>query len=84
MQVTVSRWGNSLGIRVPKIVADDLHLTEGAIIDIEPLDGGYVLRPAARALVTRCSLAELVKQMGPAEREPREIDWGEPRGAEAW
>ncbi|TAM74376.1 AbrB/MazE/SpoVT family DNA-binding domain-containing protein [bacterium] len=83
MQVTVSRWGHSLGIRVPKAIADDLRLTEGAVIDIEPLDGGFVLRPAARVPITRYSLADLVKRMGSADMEPREIDWGTPRGAEA-
>ena len=35
MQVQVSRWGNSLGLRIPKDVASRAGLREGARVEVE-------------------------------------------------
>ena len=35
MQVQVSRWGNSLGLRIPKDIAIRAGLREGTRVDIE-------------------------------------------------
>lgn len=82
--MTVSKWGNSLGIRVPKDVAADLHLSEGSTLVIEPQNGGYLIRASGRAPITRYKLTDLVAGMTKADREPRELDWGLPQGSEDW
>ena len=35
MQVQVARWGNSLGVRIPKQIAERVGLREGARVEIE-------------------------------------------------
>lgn len=42
MYVTVSKWGNSLSIRIPRGIARDAHITEGTAIDLRVEDGRIV------------------------------------------
>jgi antitoxin MazE len=78
MQVTISRWGNSLGVRVPKDVADRLGLSEGSRVDVSVEEDRIVIstsRPVYR-------LEEILTGVSPkAMREA--FDWGEDRGREA-
>lgn len=34
METQVKKWGNSLGLRLPKHIADQINLTEGNTVDI--------------------------------------------------
>ncbi|MET0747863.1 MAG: AbrB/MazE/SpoVT family DNA-binding domain-containing protein [Rhizobium sp.] len=34
-QVKVSKWGNSIAIRFPKIIAEAMRLSDGDVIDIQ-------------------------------------------------
>ncbi len=82
MQVRVSRWGNSLAVRLPKAVAEDLRLEEGQAVELEIEDGSVRLRPAGQRRYP--TLAEMVAEMqrlGP-ENEPPTVDWGPDVGAE--
>ncbi len=77
IQVQLAKWGNSLGLRVPKDIAARLGLTEGARVDIEASDDGRIIVSRSRR---RFTLDELVAEMTP-EREHSLEDDG-PRGAE--
>jgi antitoxin MazE len=79
-ETTVSKWGNSLAIRIPLAVARQAGLGEGDAVALA-LDGagGIVLRPTRR----KYSLAELVARITPRNRH-READWGRPQGEEVW
>ena len=82
MQVRVSRWGNSLAVRLPKAVAENLRLEEGQTVDLEIEDGSVRLRPAGRPKYP--TLAEMVaemKRLG-SENEPPTVDWRPDVGAE--
>lgn len=82
MQVRVSRWGNSLAVRLPKAIADDLRLEEGQAVDLEIENGSVRMRPVARRKYP--TLAEMVAEMerlGP-ENEPATEEWGREVGAE--
>ena len=35
MSTIVKKWGNSLGVRIPKQIADALHISSGTEVDIE-------------------------------------------------
>lgn len=77
MQVQIARWGNSLGLRVPKEIAVRLGLKEGARVDINTR-GKQILISVARPIY---ELDELLEGMTPeAIREA--FDWGEDRGRE--
>ncbi len=73
----VVKWGNSLAVRIPKAVAEQVRLKQGDAIVIEALDGRVELRPAERVP----TLEELVAQITPENRH-KELDWGPPVGKE--
>ena len=56
VQVQIAKWGNSLGLRVPRDIAARIGLTEGARVDIEASDDGRIIvtRHAAASLLTSC------------------------------
>lgn len=77
IRVRVAKWGNSLGVRVPRDVAARVGLTEGARVDIEAsADNSIVITRSRR----RFTLEELLAGMTP-ERQHRLEDDG-PRGVE--
>lgn len=78
VQLRISKWGNSLGLRVPREVAARAGLKEGARVDIEGYpDGRIVVTPSRRAF----TIEELVEGMTPERSELMEDDW--PVGEEA-
>lgn len=78
MTVTIRKWGNSLGVRIPKSVAAAAGIGEGAQVEIAARQGKVILNP-----VEVPSLAELLSQMKPDSR-PELVDWGKPVGKEVW
>ena len=84
MRVTVSQWGNSLGLRLPKAIASALQLAPGSALDLEVDDGKLVARPVA----TAPSLDDLLAAITPANRHGLLIDdepgTKRPRGREVW
>jgi antitoxin MazE len=77
MQVMVARWGNSLGLRIPKDIALRVGLCEGSRVEVEAAGGRIIITPARPRYV----LADLLKGMTPeAMREA--FDWGPDRGRE--
>jgi antitoxin MazE len=77
IQVQISKWGNSLGLRVPRDVAARVGLTEGTRVDIEASDDGSIIVTRSRR---RFTLADLVKGMTPEREHALEDD--APRGDE--
>jgi AbrB family looped-hinge helix DNA binding protein len=62
MQVQLTRWGNSLGLRVPKDIAERLRLTEGSRVELEAEAAGRIILTPARR---RYTLDELLAQCDP-------------------
>ena len=79
MNGKVSRWGNSLGIRIPKHLAQALQLQEGDEIEISQEDNKLILTPQKK----QYTLDQLLDGMG-EEHLHSEVDWGEPMGKEQW
>lgn len=81
MQTTVSRWGNSLALRLPRHVADQVRLAEGTSVQVEVEDGSLRVTPSRK----RFKLAELLAgHVKPENQAEREVDWGEAKGDEVW
>ena len=77
---TVSKWGNSLAVRIPRAIAKEARLNDGDSLALDlDRDGSIVLRPVRR----RYELSELVSRITPKNRH-RETDWGPPEGEESW
>ena len=79
MTTEIGRWGNSLGLRIPKALAERAGLQEGDRVSLDVADGALVVRAAAR----RYSLDELVEGITPRNRHDV-TDWGVPSGKEVW
>ena len=44
MNVAVSKWGNSIGIRIPNLVTETLNLRAGDHLSFEVKDGGLFMK----------------------------------------
>lgn len=80
MSVKLHRWGNSVGLRVPKPLLEQLGLAEGCQVDVKVEDGRLVIEPVRRE---RLTMAELLEGITPDNR-PEEVDWGPAAGREVW
>lgn len=80
MVATVAKWGNSLAVRIPQNLAKEIHLAEGAQIDLSVVNGTLVMKPRIRK---RYSLDELINEITP-ENLHGEIDGGIAVGNEIW
>lgn len=74
----VSKWGNSLAVRIPRGIAKGARLAEGdrVTLDLAP-DGGIVMRSAGR----KYSLQQLVSRITTRNRHS-ETGWEAPAGRE--
>ena len=82
MKIKVAKWGNSLGVRLPKAAADAAGLSAGAELDIVVDGRDLLLKSPART--SRQLLEDMVaemKRLGP-ENQPAMVDWGPDRGSE--
>jgi antitoxin MazE len=79
MTTQVAKWGNSLGLRLPKSVAQAAQISEGDAVDLVVENGAIVIRPAR----VRYSLGELVGGITNANRHEK-TEWGKPVGRETW
>jgi len=81
--ISVNRWGNGLGIRLPKEFIDKVGITETSQVEVSEADGRLIIM---RAKETRrhIPLSERLKDWDGTPSEPEDINWGEPVGAEEW
>ncbi|MDK2986679.1 MAG: antitoxin MazE [Clostridia bacterium] len=78
MKSQVRKWGNSFGIRIPKLLAKQVGIDEGTPVDIEVAGEKIEIKPSAKI-----TLKELVYRITP-ENMHGEVDCGEPKGREEW
>ncbi|WP_373546288.1 AbrB/MazE/SpoVT family DNA-binding domain-containing protein [Chamaesiphon sp.] len=79
MKTQIGRWGNSLGIRIPKYIAEELALTVNGEVECRLENGMMMVCPVNK--YGKYTLAQLISQE--LEDEP-EVDWGQAVGDEEW
>lgn len=79
MTTQIAKWGNSLGLRLPKSVTQEAQLDEGDRVDVSVKNGAIVIRPSRPTY----SLDDLVSKITAKNRHD-ESDWGAPQGGEVW
>ena len=75
MSVALQKWGNSLGVRLPKPILELAGLVEGDRVDVLAEEDHLVIRRA------RVRLADLLAACNP-ENRPDPVDWGSDVGRE--
>ena len=83
MTTTIQKWGNSQGVRIPKILLDSVQWAENEQIIISVEDNKLVIEKAKDTNKKRKNIKELFANYK-GEYEPIKIDWGEPEGKEIW
>ncbi len=76
MQAYVTKWGNSLGVRIPRVLAHEIGIHEGTPVDLSIKDHHIVITKGLtlQALVDQITL----------ENRHTEIHSGGACGEEAW
>jgi len=77
MQTKVTKWGNSLGVRIPQWVAEKAEINDGMIVDISLEDETILIKKK------KLSLEEMLKDIT-AENLHKEIGTGSAVGREIW
>ena len=80
MRTKVVKWGNSLGLRIPKSFAEEVQVGEGSTVDLSMEDGRLVIRLVSQP---EYSLEDLLSGITTANLHS-EVDSGGPVGGEAW
>ena len=81
MTTTIQKWGNSQGVRIPKILLDSINWSENEEVSINIEEDKLVIEKAKTQ--NRKDIKELFKDYK-GEYKSEEIDWGEPEGEEIW
>lgn len=80
MVTKILKWGNSLGLRIPKAFAKEAGIEDGSAVDIS-LDGDrIVIRPATPVRYQLTDLVSLVRE----DNIHEEISTGDATGREVW
>ncbi|MEW5983505.1 MAG: AbrB/MazE/SpoVT family DNA-binding domain-containing protein [Acidobacteriota bacterium] len=80
MQTRVQRWGNSLGLRIPKSFAAEAGVEAGSEVDLSVEAGDLIVRPARRRTYR---LRDLLGRVN-ARNVHGEVRTGRPVGRESW
>lgn len=81
-QVQVSKWGNSLGFRIPRGIADHMAIQAGDTLELTAAENGLLLKKAQTPKKTY-ALASILDSFATSEQHP-EVDFGKPQGEEVW
>ncbi|KPJ91439.1 MAG: hypothetical protein AMS18_08710 [Gemmatimonas sp. SG8_17] len=76
----IQKWGNSLGLRIPKSVADEMHLGEGTEVDLTVQGKRLIVR---RARQPKLRLEDLLCDVA-THNLHEGIDTGSRVGKEIW
>ena len=80
MITKIRKWGNSLGVRIPKSLALDVHVEDGCSVDLSIENGRLVIVPIAK---DNRNLDELLEQITPQNLHGA-LETGKPVGGEVW
>jgi antitoxin MazE len=80
MQTRIQKWGNSLGLRIPRSFAAEAQVHEGATVDLSIEDGRLLVRPLR---VRKYALGALLRKVKPRNLHS-EVSTGTAVGRESW
>ena len=78
MEAVVRKWGNSLGIRIPNLIARELSLKDGSFVDINDRGKEIIIKP-----IQKNRLSEMLSKIN-EQNIHKEIETDGPLGKEIW
>jgi len=78
MSTIVKKRGNSLGVRIPKQIADALHISSGTEVDIEVRKQEIIIKNH------HSGLDELLEQITPSNLHKENFSNDDKQGNEIW
>lgn len=82
METKIQKWGNSLGVRLPKSIAIAKSFKEGSHVVITESATGISIE-VVTSPKKKLRLSDMVKKMN-AKNAHASVDWGEAMGNEVW
>lgn len=79
MKTKIQKWGNSLGVRLPKNITEQKALKEGTGVSIVLKNNQIVIEPVAEEM----TLASLVSDIS-EQNVHTETEWSDAQGNEVW
>lgn len=79
MKTKIQKWGNSLGVRLPKSIAEQKSLQAGLSVSVVLKNDQIVIEP----MVENFSLESMLAQID-SNNLHNETDWSDARGNEIW
>jgi len=76
MTTKLQKWGNSLGVRLPKAEIKKTGLKEGKNVTVHAFRGGVFIKPTENN-------KDIVSKIN-SKNKHKEIDWGSIKGNEVW
>ena len=80
MQTRIQKWGNSLGLRIPKSFAEQAGVEAGSEVDLSIEKGELIVRPRR---LPRYRLKDLLRGVT-AKNVHKEVKTGRQVGQEIW
>ena len=78
MEAIVRKWGNSLGIRIPNVIAREYSLKDGSFVNISDIGREIIIKP-----IKKNKLSEMLEQIN-EQNIHEEIKTIGPVGNEVW
>jgi antitoxin MazE len=82
MKVKIAKWGNSLAVRLPKRLAEELGLTPGKTVELHKEGSTLAIETATAPKIPHYRLEDLLAQIKPGTEAPPSVEWGPDVGAE--
>jgi antitoxin MazE len=79
----VQKWGNSLGLRIPSAVAEELGIESGTTVSLTVKDNCLTVKVKRAKKPRTYLLADMLEQISPRNLHG-ESDTGARRGREVW
>lgn len=76
MKVKIAKWGNSLGVRLPKQFVDAFDLKPGTTLDIDRDGNRLAIEISPTRMIPQYRLADLLAQVPLGTKQPQFEDWG--------
>lgn len=80
MKARIQKWGNSLALRIPKALAEEVHVRQNTQVEISLVDGKIIVEPVKTPEWTLEDLLEGITE----ENLHLEVESGPSVGNEIW